>query len=206
MSFLSKVRHIASGAVATAVLLCASFATPSSAATVSCPGTTVTTDREFTLTTSSASTCLFYGAGNISGNVQTDPFLTSTIGADFELLDKSDDGSSGLFPNLFVNPGSLTSGKSGSFSFNLPPLDNWIFAIGFKVGSGQLDPDWVVLLLPEGVTSGTWEVTGRQGLSHVNLYGTERISIVPLPAALPLAMSGLAVFGMLGWRRHRRAA
>lgn len=42
------------------------------------------------------------------------------------------------------------------------------------------------------------------GLSHVTIFG--QTAVVPLPAALPLAAAGLAVFGLLGWRKHRRTA
>lgn len=42
------------------------------------------------------------------------------------------------------------------------------------------------------------------GLSHVTIFG--QTTVVPLPAALPLAAAGFAVFGLLGWRKHRRAA
>ena len=51
-------------AVAAAVM----FGSSAFAATVSCPGTAVTTDREFGLTTAVAATCLASGSGNINGN------------------------------------------------------------------------------------------------------------------------------------------
>ena len=34
----------------------------------------------------------------------------------------------------------------------------------------------------------------------------EAPAVIPLPAALPLYGTGLAVMGFLGWRRKRRAA
>lgn len=43
------------------------------------------------------------------------------------------------------------------------------------------------------------------GLSHVTIFGGP-ISTIPIPAALPLAATGLAVLGLLGWRKNRRAA
>jgi len=36
--------------------------------------------------------------------------------------------------------------------------------------------------------------------------GNENISVVPLPAALPLYGTGLAIMGFIGWRRKRKAA
>ena len=51
-------------AVAAAVM----FGSSAFAATVSCPGTAATTDREFGLTTAVAASCLASGSGNINGN------------------------------------------------------------------------------------------------------------------------------------------
>lgn len=193
-------------AAVTAALVCAAAIGKADAATVNCPGTLATTDREFSLTTTPGATCLLFGPGNISGSPQTDPFLKSTVGAGFQLLDKTDDTVSGLFPNLFNNPTSLNSGLSGAFSFNLPPLNNWTFAIGFKSGNGQLDPDWAIFLLPDGVTSGTWAISGKQALSHVNLYGIQGTTVVPLPVPIVLLGSALFGLGLLGWRRRMRTA
>lgn len=45
------------------------------------------------------------------------------------------------------------------------------------------------------------------GLSFDNLvFEGENISAVPVPAALPLLGSGLAIMGFLGWRRKRHGA
>ena len=44
------------------------FGSSAFAATVSCPGTDATTDREFGLTTAVAASCLPSGSGNINGN------------------------------------------------------------------------------------------------------------------------------------------
>lgn len=45
-----------------------------------------------------------------------------------------------------------------------------------------------------------------QGFSHLTIFGTNAITAVPLPAALPLAAAGLGVFGFLGWRKRRQTA
>lgn len=209
MNFSAMTQRFAGAtAIAFAVLFGTAALTPSHAVAVSCPGTAIITDREFTLTTDPGSTCLFYHDGspgsdsNISGNPSNDPFLNSTVGADFVLLDKSD-GPEGLFSDLLTISGQGST--SGTFSFTLPPIDNWLFAIGFKSGNGQLDPDWAVFELPIGVTSGSWSISGNQALSHVNLYGTE-INVIPVPAALPLAATGLTLFGLMGWRKRAKAA
>lgn len=209
MNFSAMIQRFAGATViAFAVLFGTAAMTPSHAVAVSCPGTAATNDREFTLTTNPGSTCLLFHQGgpssgsNISGNPSNDPFLNSTVGEDFSLLSKSD-GSDGLFPGLLTISGQGST--SGTFSFTLPPIDNWLFAIGFKSGNGQLNPDWAIFELPVGVTSGSWSISGNQALSHVNLYGTE-INVIPVPAALPLAATGLTLFGLMGWRKRAKAA
>ena len=54
---------------AAAVAFAVVFGSSAYAATVSCPGTDATTDREFGLTTAVAAICLpISGSGNINGN------------------------------------------------------------------------------------------------------------------------------------------
>jgi hypothetical protein len=184
------------------------------AATVNCPGTDdeEVAYREFSLTTTPGSTCFAYGSGNISGNSgggSPDPLyalLGGSFGAGHVLIDKSDDAVSGLKPDALV--GALTSGLSGAWSFLLPDAGAgfaWTNVIlAFKSGNGQLDPDWAAFLVPDGVTSGDWAISGRQALSHVNLYAQK------VPAAIPVPAAGFLLAGALGWlaalRRRRRPA
>lgn len=160
---------------------------------VNCPDTSSTADREFTVTTDpGTAVCLAYAPGNLNGNGDA----INQLG--YITLDKSDDLTSGALPqSLTVTP--PTSGLSGTFSFNAPGYTN--FVIAFKSGVGRLDPDWAAFQLPDGVTSGTWEISGSQELSHANLYA----QVVPVPAAVWLFASG---FGLLvpALRRGRQVA
>lgn len=174
------------------------------AATVTtlCPGTTATTDREFTLTTNPGSTCIAWGAGNISGNpggANPDP-LFAILGAGYQLIDKT--GAGGPILNF-----SGVGGLSGTWSFLLPAAPvgyvwtNLVLAL--KSGVAQLNPDWAAFGLASGVTSGSWSIAnGRQSLSHANLYGQLAPSAVPLPAAGLVLAGALGAIGAI--RRRKR--
>lgn len=178
---ISATRMTATTSLLATALLAAAGA-QAAAVSVSCPGTAATTDREFTITTDPGTAVCFASApGNLNGNGDA----INQLG--YITLDKSDDLTSGALPqSLTATP--PTSGLSGTFSFNAPGYTN--FVIAFKSGQGQLDPDWAAFTLPNGVTSGTWAISGQQALSHVNLYA----QVVPVPAAAWLFASG---FGLL---------
>jgi hypothetical protein len=163
------------------------------AASVNCPGTAVTTDREFQLTTSVAAVCLASAAGNLNGNSDA----INALG--YVTLDKSDDATTGALPGAltFTPP---TSGLSGTFSITAPGYSSFVLAL--KSGQGQLNPDWVAFLLPAGILSGAWAIlNGNQQLSHANLYGLP--TPTPLPGALVLMGTALAgSYGIGRWRRR----
>lgn len=172
------------------------------AATVNCPGTVAdNTDREFSLTTDVASTCLAYGPDNINGNND----VINALG--YLTLDKSDDTTSGLLApsTLTVITGSLVEGLSGSFSISAPGFIDLVLA--FKTGTGDLDPDWAAFLLAPGTTIVSWFISGQQELSHIVLYGkvdpNSNNPVVPLPAGILLLISALGGLGFLS--RFRKA-
>jgi hypothetical protein len=174
---------------------------PAESATVSCPNTPTTTDREFTLTTDPvAATCLAFGSGSNELNANSHDVM---VLAGWTVIDKDPDAT-------FANESwfSVTGLNSTSGMFSVDPMA-WStynqLAIGFKVGGGQVDPVWAVFQLPLLETSGSWSNLPVQGggLSHANLYGrgTPTITAVPEPATLLLLGAGLAA----GVRRRRRA-
>ena len=173
---------------------------PANAVAVNCPGTAVTTDREFKLDTTPGATCLAWAPGNISGNDDA----VNNIPPGYKTLDKSDDALKyfGTLNELSITVNS--GGLSGTFSFT-PPSGYDHFVLALKSGEGRLDPDWAAFSLPAGVTSGSWSISGQQGLSHINLYG--QVANVPGPivgAGLPGLIA--ACGGLLALARRRKAS
>jgi hypothetical protein len=168
------------------------------AGAISCPGTAVTTDREFTLTTAVASTCLTSGTGDINGNGDD----INNFAPGYVTLDKSDDGLQylGTLNELTVTG---SGGTSGMWSF-VAPSGFSDFVLALKSGEGQLDPDWAAFLLADGTTSGSWSISGSQSLSHMNLYG--RVDPVPGPIVGAGFPGLLLASAFLAWRSRQRRA
>jgi hypothetical protein len=179
-------------AAATLVLGAANSA---QAVVVLCPGTAATTDREFSLDTAIAATCLGFDTGNINGNGDA----VNNLG--YVTLDKSDDNTTGALEGALTITGS--GGLSGTFTISPAAAAFGPLVIAFKSGEGQLDPDWAAFLLPAGVLSGSWSISGQQALSHANLYGGEE---PPPPTQTPEPMSAVLLgSGLLVTRLFKRA-
>ena len=138
------------------------------AVVVFCPGTGSATDREFSLDTAVAATCLTSGTGNINGNGDA----LNALG--YTTLDKSDDNTSGVLDGALSITGS--GGLSGTFAISAAAAGFGPLVIAFKSGEGQLDPDWAAFLLPAGVLSGSWAISGAQRCRTLicTVAGTEK--------------------------------
>ena len=190
-------------ALRAAVLAAVMFGSSAFAATVSCPGTDATTDREFGLTTAVAAICLPSVDPATSMGTATKSTTSTFDGATFLTVDKSDTD------DTFVGvDGEITitgDPNSGHFTLALPAgYKNFILAL--KSGSGQLDPDWVAFLLAPGTTEGDWTISS-QGFSHAILYAqlsteNEKVSENPIPGALWLF--GTVIAGGAGYSRWRK--
>jgi hypothetical protein len=110
-------------------------------------------------------------------------------------------------PLTFVGGGAC--GVSPTFSNDCTAFDN---DTDGKGGTSTLAADVFavhygnnfIAVLYSDVVSG-FDITGlSNGVS--NIYAFNTVSEVPLPAALPLFFSALAMLGLGGWVRRRRAA
>ena len=61
---------------------------------------------------------------------------------------------------------------------------------------------WLINSVTISVGGWSTDQTHTDVISEIDLPGTP----TPLPAALPLFISGLGALGLLGWRRKRKAA
>lgn len=174
--------------------------------------------RTFSLTLAgdAAATCWDWDAGNIPTHTHgpnQNIFPGTPVGFDlllhlpegFSLLDDSSQGGDPA-EGALSGTGNLRSGRSGSFS--IAGDADWQYLIAFKTGVASRNPDWMAFLLPAGVMSGDWSISGQQSLSHVRLWGgpvdEPVVPQVPIPAAGWLLGSGL--MGLLAFARRRRSA
>jgi hypothetical protein len=169
---------------------------------------TVTSDmcstgaRDFSVTAVTVAACLQVGPGNISGNASNDPFLLNH--AAWVLIDKSDD-TGGAHDGWLSGALPTTSGSSGTFFINAAAYTIYdTIAIGFKSGEGQLDPDWAVFELADNTFSGNWSISGKQALSHANLYGYGTPAQMPEPGTLALlALAGFSLAALRRWQKGK---
>jgi hypothetical protein len=116
-----------------------------------------------------------------------------------------------------VNKWSLNSDASLSFDSSTivgfaAKFGNYTGFFGFRAEDLPLPADLTVLFYDlefydQFLDIGLLDLQNNGkfgGLSHVTVFGT--LQVIPLPAALPLAATGLAMIGILGWRKRAKAA
>jgi hypothetical protein len=188
---------------AAAAMAIGMFAGVASAAPVQtfCPPGGPTAGRDFTVTIEgpTAAGCVLYGNG--PSGPGTDPAILTAV-SPATLLDKTDSvGASGV---VLTAPSGDSTNLFGTWSISVPTgfvLSN-VYLL-FQTGVAQLNPDWAVFSIPNGILAGSWTVE-RNGLSHANVYGTLTPATVPVPAAGLMLLGALG--GLVALRRRRKAA
>lgn len=132
------------------------------------------------------------------------------------VLTLTDDTSGGNWnTELVFNSDSSLTFKDifGAFADNIDTGDNTINwygsgEIGLTAGDTSSN-DYLKFLAPEGLASTAIGVVsiGSSANPGNALFFSNNINntVVPVPAALPLFGTGLAIMGFIGWRRKRKA-
>jgi hypothetical protein len=178
-----------------------------SASALQCGGPTGTR----TVTVNPASACVDSGLGNLG-----DGAILGEIGAGATMIDRDTTNSIGGGLNLFG-----VGGSSGTWSFASSLWSTYTnLYLYFHFGNGNpadptYNPDWFIVQVTSGLTSGTWSVNPTQlTLSNVALVGNGKVcdpkydrncggGSVSEPGAL--ALLGLSL-GIAGWMSRRRRA
>lgn len=167
--------------------------------------TCVGTGQTFTLTAVPDGSCFAVAAlgdNNISGNAMganPDPIF-GLAGPGLLLIDKSDDGTSGTNPAALAIANSGTGGPFSIATLMAPAGQVWTdLILAFKTGGNRDRVSvWAAFDIDHSLMGGTWATTGRNGLSHANLYGRLAAAPPPPPSAVPVPAAGLLLMGGLG--------
>ena len=180
---------------------------------------------KFLRTTMLVSIFAFLVAATPALAITTDWFSNRT-----SVLNVFDAGPFGAFFGERPRLGAATSGFIEG-TVNLPSVEDYLvqFSVIFDGNTGSDLTDFVTVFL-DGVNIGDFTNDQISPISHsfngmsfdyrfefnssnttigfhqVVNEGTISVSAVPVPAALPLFGTGLAVMGFIGWRRKRKLA
>ncbi len=104
------------------------------------------------------------------------------------------------FSFFFDGTGSGLSIEGTNFDIDITP-GTWSWGIGSD-GTHTFDETWTGTLFGIGAHDPHWQDWSRDDFKISGMS----VSVVPLPAALPLYGAGMAVLGFIGWRRKKRLA
>lgn len=116
---------------------------------------------------------------------------------------------------IFSAPAALGLGYPFDIENYAAALGQYIVHNSFHLVNGVVQADSVFQiyggafdLLLGGVNTGINSLASTNGYQVGNSFGYAGVTFAqtPLPAALPLFVTGLGALGLLGWRRKRKAA
>ncbi len=176
----------------------------------------------YTLTNNTSFTLQAFGVSNLGTTAfVNDFFLPSPPGGqtsnngnayDFDnVLTLTDRNASSNWRNteVIAGTGQTFQNVFGNFSENVDPGDdtiNWYASVAGGLLAGDTSSsDYLRFITPFGLASAGIGIVGTNGIANANSLFFNNVSVVPLPAALPLYGTGLALMGFVGWRRRQKA-
>ncbi|MCC6775360.1 MAG: hypothetical protein IT537_01795 [Hyphomicrobiales bacterium] len=150
------------------------------------------------------------GAGNVSGFIETDGSIGTLTAAD--IVDW----------NLLIDSGTLSTTLTGPLSgsnstvgfFGSPAFTASATQLLFDFSASTIEVDYVIFQKPSFGDFFCINACASQfavGVGGERAFGIAdgvveigSVSAVPVPAALPLFVSGVGILGLAGWRRKRK--
>jgi len=178
------------------VAVAAVVLTAGSAQALTCGGVSGTR----TVTVDPATACTASGLGNLG-----DGAIEDAVGG--TLIDRDAANSNGGLLNI-----TGVGGSTGTWSLASALWDTYsTLSLYFHFGNGNptdptFNPDWFVVQLASGATSGTWSVNPSQlTLSNIAVIGSGTTQRVPEPASMALFALGIGLVGF-GLKRRGKAS